>query len=202
MISVRQLNRFFPKAKPEIIRAIVDQAPKVLVSQKLTTPARLCDFFAHVSVETGGLTRLDENLNYRAAQLCLVWPARFGSLAAAAPFAHHPEALANKVYGGRLGNAKPGDGWKYRGQGLIQTTGAYNFKRLQNITGVPLLSHPELVMSPAHMLECAAILYGSLGAIPFADRGDILGSTRKINGGTTGFTERRAAWFRARRVFT
>ncbi len=87
--------------------------------------------------ETGGAMQpLEENLNYSAKRLTQVWPSRFPTLAAATLYANNPRRLANKVYGGRLGNAGPDDGWLYRGRGLAQITGKANYVKF-GLGGAP-----------------------------------------------------------------
>lgn len=95
--------------------------------------------------ETGRkFTAVVENLNYTtAARIKAVWPSRFKTLAAAQPFVKNPRALANKVYGGRLGNTGPNDGWTYRGRGLAQITGKALYSKLSRILGVDLVVNPE-----------------------------------------------------------
>jgi len=90
----------------------------------------LAAVFAEVYHETGGkMQPVEENLNYSAKRLTQVWPGRFPTLASAQPFANSPQKLANKVYGGRMGNAGPNDGWLFRGRGLPQITGRDNYRR-------------------------------------------------------------------------
>lgn len=80
--------------------------------------------------ETGGrFSAVTENLNYSAKRLTQVWPSRFPTIAAATPFANNPQALANKVYGGRMGNTGPNDGFRYLGRGLVQITGKDNYRK-------------------------------------------------------------------------
>ena len=85
--------------------------------------AELDDFLAQILHESAMLERLEEGLSYSAERLCAVWPGRFPTIAAAQPYARNPDALANKAYGGRLGNTQPGDGWRFRSRGLMQVTG-------------------------------------------------------------------------------
>lgn len=82
---------------------------------------------AQIAVESASLSKLEESLSYTAERLVAVWPSSFKSIADARPLARNPEALANKVYGGRMVNDLPGDGWKFRGQGLKQLTGKSNY---------------------------------------------------------------------------
>jgi putative chitinase len=95
-----------------------------------TDPRWLAYILATAHHETGArFAPVEEKLNYSAKRLTLVWPRRFPNLAAANPYANNPERLANSVYGGRLGNTRPGDGWKYRGRGLVQITGRDNYAK-------------------------------------------------------------------------
>lgn len=132
------------QAQVDVMEAILDQAgslPRAQVAYILATAYH----------ETGGKMRPNrENLTYTsAARLRKVWPSRFKSDAAAAPFVRNPVALANHVYNGRLGN-RPGtdDGWTYRGGGLSHLTGRDNYHRASAITGVDLVSHPERILEP------------------------------------------------------
>lgn len=90
----------------------------------------LAAIFSEVYHETGGkMQPVEENLNYSAKRLTQVWPGRFPNLASAQPYANNPQKLANKVYGGRMGNINPNDGWLFRGRGLPQITGRDNYRR-------------------------------------------------------------------------
>ena len=197
----RVVRAVAPHADPRLAGAVADHADTVFSKYKITTPERQSDFVAHVLVESAGLTKTEENLNYSAQRLTEVWPARFPTLASAVPYAHNPKALAIKVYGGRMGN-RPGtdDGWVMRGEGLLQATGRDNISRLARTLGITPEVCAHWLSDPAHMLECAAALYVMLGCLPFADRGDIRGSTQRVNGGTNGLAERTAARSRVLRA--
>lgn len=120
------------KAQVQGIDAILDEAER-----RGTPLAHLAAILAEAHHETGGQFQpVSENLNYSAKRLTEVWPSRFPTLAAAAPYAGNQQRLANKVYGGRLGNVDPGDGWLFRGRGLAQITGRENYARF-GIAGVP-----------------------------------------------------------------
>lgn len=159
ILNARQLRLAAPYAAAPTIDAIVSRADSVFQKHGLTSLPRVWGFLSVVLEETGGLHTLFELMNYTAERAHEVFPSIFPTVESAVPYAHSPEAFANKVYGGRMGNAAVGDGWRYRGQGLIQITGHDNFAVLERLTGLPLLRHPELVTSPEHMLECAVALF-------------------------------------------
>jgi putative chitinase len=165
-------------------------------------PQRLAHFLAQVCHETGGLTILVENLNYGAQRLLQVWPSRFKTLAAAALYAHTPRALANKVYGGRMGNVEPDDGWKYIGRGLLQITGRDHYRQVGVALGIPLEAQPSLAISPDHSLAIALETWRASGCDGAADADDIVGVTRRINGGLIGLPDRRAWLAKVRAVLS
>lgn len=155
----------------------------------------LKNFLAQVLHESAMLERLEEGLSYSAERLCAVWPRRFASLEAARPFARNPQALANRVYGGRMGNVDPDDGWKYRGRGLIQCTGRANYGLVESITGLPVLDQPELLAQPLEALQSAIAWWER--AISDAILGDVERVSRAVNGGTAGLPDRIALTERA-----
>ena len=157
----------------------------------------LCNFLGQVLHESGYLEVLEENLNYSPERLRAVWPLRFPSPVAAMPFAHHAEALANKVYGGRLGNTEPGDGWAFRGSGPIQVTGRANFTELQALTGIPLIEHPELLRRPGAEAVRLCVAWWEKH-IPDGILGSAARVTKMVNGGYVGFEERQAITKKAR----
>lgn len=158
----------------------------------IDTPARAAHFLAQISVESGRLERLEENLNYSAERLMVVWPSRFKTHAEAARFAHNPQALANRVYGGRLGNTGPDDGWRYRGRGLKQLTGKANYQAYSEASGLDCVSDPDKLLEPGIAADSAAWFWASHGCSALADAGDVRGLTMRINGGLTGLGERAA----------
>jgi len=113
----------------------------------ISTPERQACFLGQCAHESGGFTALKENLNYSAEGLTKVWPKRFPSLDVAQPYHRNPEKIANKVYADRMGNGNEasGEGFKYRGRGLIQLTGKDNYRACGEALGVDLLEDPDLV---------------------------------------------------------
>lgn len=155
----------------------------------------LRNFLGQVLHESSMLEHLEENLTYSAQRLCQVWPNRFPTLASAQPFSHNPRALANRVYGGRMGNTEPDDGWRYRGRGLIQCTGRSNYTLVETVTGLPVVDRPELLAQPMEALQSAIAWWER--AIPDAILGDIERVTRRVNGGVNGLEHRVALTERA-----
>lgn len=166
---------------------------------RIEGPLRLAHWLAQFGHESAGFTHFEENLRYTAGRLVTVWPSRFPSLAAAQPFANNPEGLANKVYGGRLGNDQPGDGWRFRGRGP-QLTGRANYESAERRTGLPLTDHPELAADPQYFVLVACDFWAQADCNPLADADDLRGITRKVNGGYVGISERAKLLAKAKAV--
>jgi putative chitinase len=194
LITAAQLQRFAPRCDVLAMAPALDAACRRF---EITTPRRLRHFLGQVHHESMGLTRLEEALSYSADRLCEVWPGRFPSVASAAPYARNPRALANKVYGGRLGNVGPDDGWRYRGRGLLMTTGRQNYFDSSIWTGLDLVAQPELLGEPKAAAQAAAAYWNRRGCNALADRDDIELITRRINGGLIGLADRRTQTQRA-----
>ena len=145
-------------------------------------------FVAQVLHESGGLRWLEENLSYSAERLTAVWPKRFPNADRARPYARNPEKLANYVYAGRMGNSEPGDGWRYRGRGLIQITGRSNYELAQELTGLQVLDDPDLLCEPGPALLSALAWWGE--SVPDAESLSVAQVTRRVNGGANGLADR------------
>ena len=160
--------------------------------------AALPMFLAQTAHESMLFERMVENLNYTSAkQIRRTWPKRFANNSAAVAFVSKPERLANFVYANRLGNgdAASGDGWKYRGRGLIQLTGRAHYAAAEEAIGLPLLDSPELLEEPAHAADAAGWFWKSHGLNRFAS--NINDCTRAINGGLNGLPDRMRLYGRA-----
>lgn len=158
--------------------------------------AEVDDFLGQVLHESGKMERIEEGLSYSAERLMAVWPTRFPTAADANLYAHNPAALANKVYGGRMGNVAPGDGYKFRGRGLIQVTGRSNYAAVGHALNMDLIGSPELLAEPDIALR-ASIAWWE-GNIPDGIMGDITRVTKRVNGGTHGLDDRRQLTDKAR----
>ena len=158
----------------------------------ITSKLRLAAFLSQIGHESGNLSTIVENLNYSTQGLTRTWPSRFPSLESAQPYHRNPQKIANKVYANRMqnGNEQSGDGWKYRGRGLKQLTGAYNYKLLSQAFGTDFIGYPELLEHPVWASISAAWFWEKNGCHAFADKGDIIGLTKRINGGTIGLDDR------------
>jgi putative chitinase len=173
-------------------------------------------WLAHLSVESAYFKHTVENLNYSAKRLCAVWPKRFPTLASAKPYANNPIALANKVYGGRLGNNTDMDGYNYRGRGFIQLTGKSNYALAGKALGIDLLNNPDLAATPLIAARIAGWYWKSRGldlivaidpnekeytdAIKSAkanELDDLIEGTKAINGGLIGLEERKMELWKA-----
>jgi putative chitinase len=204
LITADKLREFAPRI------AIADMHAQALEAARaastVNTPRRLCHFMAQVYVETAGLTAMEENLRYRdPARLDAVFSAVKGLQDAARLIAQGPQAIACRVYAGRLGNGPEasGDGWRYRGSGYKQLTGRSNYREIGRATGIDLEGHPELAREPANAARVAFAFWDACGCSPLADSGDVEGITAKINGpAKLGLAERRAAVMRAMKIWT
>ena len=189
-ITAQQLLQILPQAR-QVAGFFVPVLNAAMARFKINSPVRMAAFIAQVGHESGQLTRMVENLNYSAERLQAVWPNRFDA-ALAVQVARKPEQIANIAYGGRMGNALPGDGWKYRGRGLIQLTGASNYRAAGAALGLDLVNHPELVEQPETAALVAGWFWQSNGLNELADSGQFAKITRVINGGLAGQADRLA----------
>lgn len=184
MLNAALIKRFAPSARADIVDGLVTGWPAIYAAG-ITKPNRLQHFMAEMAVESAGLTRLEENLSYSAARAHQVFPNRFPTVASAQPYAHDPQAFANKVYGGRLGNTQPNDGWFYRGGGLIQTTGRDNYK------AAGFQTNPDDLRHMPGALTSALSYWTRRGINALVDKGNIVIVRQAVNGGTNGLDDLR-----------
>lgn len=168
----------------------------------LDTEHRLTMWTATIVHESNQLRDLEENLSYSAQRIVEIWPARFPGIAAARPFSRNPERLANRAYANRMGNGpeESGEGWRYRGRGLIQITGRAMYERCGQGLAQPLLEQPDLLLQPDLAALSAGWYWTANGCQALADADDMRGVTRIVNGGLNGLEERLEYLARARRA--
>ena len=190
-IDLVKFKKAFPECKnPEEMCNLFDN---LLSPAGIDTAERVCMFLAQTGHESGGFTIFSENLNYSAKGLRGVFGKYFPDDASALAYERKPEKIANKVYGGRMGNGpeSSGDGFKYRGFGFIQLTGKDNYTAFSKDSGIDLVNDPEKYRTDLSVAIKSAIWFWNKNNLnKYADAKDITGATKKINGGTIGLDDR------------
>ena len=160
-------------------------------------PRRVAAWLATIAHESARLTVTVENLNYSAQGLAQTWPSRYADMtgepnALAQSIARKPAAIASLTYANRMGNgpSETGDGWIYRGRGLIQITGRGNYDRSGDELGLDLILNPERLEEPYYAALSSAEWWHRNGCNELADTGDMAAVTRRVNGGLTGLDDR------------
>jgi putative chitinase len=202
MITKEQLQSFFEDTKENIIDSFVDPLNKAMEHFEINTTNRIAMFIAQVGHESAGLTATKENLNYKAATLSKVFPKYFRDKNTE-EYEHNPEKIANLVYSNRMGNGDEdsGDGYKYRGRGLIQLTGHDNYKHFADNMGISLDEAVSYLETEEGAAMSAAWFWNSRHLNEVADNGNVIKATKLINGGTIGLEERTALYEEALKVF-
>jgi predicted chitinase len=212
-ISLDQIKQLTRNPRQEYADAFSEPsaAEALAVYGILDNPLRLCHFLAQVMTETRALKTLSENLDYSATRLMEVWPRHFRTMQQAEAYAHNPEKLGNFIYGETsiaqaLGNNQPGDGFKYRGRGLLQITGRGAYTRYGDKLGIDLVNDPDLAFSPGHCLSVAGVEWAASGfhgktCNELADQDNLEGVTYAINGGQNGIDDRRLWLRRAKSIW-
>lgn len=167
----------------------------------ITAPADQAMFIAQAGHESRGFTAVVENLNYTPAALVSTFGRRItqqqaDALGRTTQHAARQDAIANLVYSNRLGNKAAGDGWKFRGRGLIQITGLENYRTCGAALKLDLLTSPELLECEQHAARSAAWFYTSKGCMAYG--ADVSRVTRIINGGLNGINDRKLRYNKAR----
>lgn len=191
MITLELLQGMFPKTKTSTLESYVDPLNDVCSKFEINTPERIAMFLAQIGHESGGLSVVQENLNYRAERLAVIFPKYFKGIDTS-EYAHNPEKIANRVYANRMGNGDEdsGDGYRYRGRGLIQLTGHNNYASFASDMGMEIDEAVEYLSTPEGAAMSAGWYWNKTHLNQWADNSDVLTVTKKINGGTIGLAER------------
>ena len=203
VISESQVRIIMPKAKNENVKAFVAAFNKYSEQFEINTKMRAAHFIGQCAWESGEINAVEENLNYSADGLRKTFPRYFPTAELAASYARKPVQIANRVYANRMGNGNEasGDGWKYKGRGIIMLTGKNNYRAYQN-SGYcvgDLLSHPEWLAQYPGALKSAMWFWKANNLSSLADHDDgskITGDkiceqiTRRINGGYSHLAQR------------
>lgn len=188
-----QLRKLLPK------NPYIDQwhsaLSQLLPDYNINTPQRIAAFVAQCAHESGNFMVLRENLNYRAVTLRKIFPKYFPTDAMANEYASKPnkqEAIANLVYANRMGNGGPetGDGWRYAGKGLIQLTGKSNYTWFAESLQISVEDASEYLLTFEGAAQSACWFWETNNLNQWADKGDIVTLTKRINGGTIGLEDR------------
>ena len=210
VVTADQLKKIAgPAAKTAIVNGVASFINELGDQYHLDTPQRIALFVAHTAVESAYYSTTIENLNYSIKGLMKTWPNRFPTKESAEPYANNPRALANKTYGGRMGNNRNDDGWKHRGFGIKQLTGKENqtnfYKWVKKLyPDVPdLTKNPEIIAQMPWAVLSAIYFWEEKEIWRFADGKtvDVDGSTVKINGGKNGIADRKIMFNAAAKVF-
>ena len=193
LLTEAKLQKIYPNAD----NAFVAEINKFASKYNINTKERMAMFLAQVIHESGGFKKLRESLAYSPERLQAVFPNRFKTVAQAKAVTDKGQvAIGDSIYGGRMGNGiNNGDGYKYRGGGLMHTTGKTNYtivnKALNDMgTKVDLVTTPEHIIKPAIAVESAMIFWRDNNLNKHADKKDVTSATKVINGGTNGLKER------------
>ena len=191
--SVAGLN--LAKLKGHIPDAVIAMIPDTAAKFGINTPLRLAHFLAQCGHESGGFRATQENLNYSAKGLMGIFKKYFPTLALAQSYERKPEKIANRVYGGRMGNGpeSSGEGYKFRGRGYIQLTGKENYTAFGKSIGEDMTVNQDKVSGPYALLS-AAWFFSKNGLHKMADEGSsdavVTKITKRVNGGTIGLADR------------
>jgi len=192
-LTIDQLRQLLPKNP--YVEHWHEALAQLLPDYDINTAERIAAFVAQCAHESGGFMVLKENLNYRAASLRKLFSKYFPNDDIANQYANLPnkqEAIANRVYGNRMGNGpeESGDGYRYCGRGLIQLTGKSNYQAFADSLEISPQEASEYLSTFEGAAQSACWFWESNNLNSYADRGDILGMTKRINGGTIGLEDR------------
>jgi putative chitinase len=194
MLTLSQLKQLLPKNP--YVEHWHHALEQLFPDYDINTPKRMAAFIAQCSHESGGFMVLKENLNYKAATLRKIFPKYFPNDQIANDYASRPNkqvAIASKVYANRMGNGDEAsqDGWKFCGRGLIQLTGKSNYQAFADSLEMDINDVPEYLATFEGAAQSACWFWETNKLNQWADAGDILTLTKRINGGTIGLEDRK-----------
>ena len=194
MITVSQLKQLLPKNP--YVEHWHHALEQLFPDYDINTPKRMAAFIAQCAHESGGFMVLKENLNYKPASLRKLFPKYFPNDQIAQQYCSKPnkqEAIANRIYADRMGNGSEssGDGYRFCGRGLIQLTGRSNYQSFADSLEMKIEDVPEYLATFEGAAQSACWFWETNNLNKYADAGDILGLTKRINGGTIGLEDRK-----------
>jgi len=219
VVTKEQIKSIAPRIRASTLDVLPAYLNDFCPKYGINSPTRMAAFLAQIAHESGGFTALQENLNYKAQGLVGTFRKHFPTLDIAEQYAGRPEAIANRAYAGKNGNGpeSSGDGWRYRGRGLIQITGRNNYAACSRSIykdEAVLLNNPDYLATTIVAVQSACVYWKDHGLNDIADKPagwTILWKGRqltafeyitvRINGGLTGLDERLRYWGLAKSVF-
>jgi putative chitinase len=206
MLTLEQFSAMIKKNKNA--EEWYEAAVPLFEKYEINTPNRIAGFMAQCAHESADFTKLEENLNYSEKALNSVFGRYFGAgKRDAKDYARKPEKIANYVYQdefrskrGAMGNVNDGDGWRFRGRGIKQLTGRNNYTAFGKTVGMSAEEAAEYVATPKGAIESACWFWATNKLEKWADKGDNVGLTKKINGGTIGLDDRNKRWEAALKI--
>lgn len=191
MVNADQLRQL------HIDPSLVDPFNETFQRFGILTPAQQASWIGQCGHECGNFRIMEENLNYKAATLLKLFPKtpkrQWGfTPEEAAAYEKQPQKIANRIYSNRMGNRDEasGDGFRFRGSGFLQLTGHSNFYHAGQALGVDFVMQPELVRTPMYAAQTAGWFWQTHKLNQYADNGDFVTMTKRINGGTIGLEDR------------
>lgn len=191
MFTQEDILNVFPNADPELVDALVNAQDSLISDYGIDTEMKMSHFLAQTAHESGGFRLREENLNYSADRLMAVFPKYFRNVDARS-YHRQPEKIANHVYANRMGNGDEdsGDGYMFRGRGLIQLTGRSNYTAYAEDNDMSIDEAVEFLSTAEGAVESAAWFWNKNDISDPAEQDNIREVTRRINGGTNGLQER------------
>ena len=205
LVTHEQLCQFFEDTLEDWLLECVEPLNDALAFYEINNPQRIAMFLAQVGHESAGMSVMEENLNYSAQGLNKIFPKYFIRAGRDAnAYAKKPEKIANVVYSNRMGNGDEasGDGYRYRGRGFIQLTGKSNYMAFAEDMEMQLEEVVEWLDTAEGAVWSAAWFWDSRELNKWADKGDIVTVTKKINGGTIGLEDRKSHYAEALHIFS
>lgn len=204
IITREQLKVIAPAILPKTSDGMIFWINEFSGKYEINTAVRMAAFLAQAAHETGEFTKFRENTNYSTAKrLMEIFPKYFPDLKTATPYVGKPIMVGSRVYANRMGNGdeKSGEGYKYRGGGIFQTTGKSNYRQVSleiYKDESVLLNNPEMITTATVAVQSAMIYWDKNDLNDLADSGDFKGITKRINGGYNGLEDRLKYWEKAK----
>jgi len=203
IVTSLELSKLCPTTAMSVLTNYADPINQTIAKYSINTKLRLSAFLAQIAFESEYFTKVEEDLNYTAAELLKVFPKYFPNETIANEYAHQPIKIANFIYSLRMGNGNEasGDGYNYRGKGLIQLTGKYEYTQLGKEFNIPLSNVGAYLITPIGATMSAGYFWNINHLNTYADVNKFALITKKINGGSNGALQRAQLYTNAQKFF-